>query len=125
MVVQYAPANACREQDRESKRPVLFEFGHEVCQISISVSVCTIDLFGRINTKLGGINSLPRSSVPEKLESSPFMVMRSGLAGHTKWWYNMHQLMHVEKKIKRANDQYCSNLAMRCVRSRSLSGCDN
>jgi hypothetical protein len=64
-----------REQDRESKRPVLFEFGHEVCQISISVSVCTIDLFGRINAKLGGVNSLPRSGALEKLQSSPFMII--------------------------------------------------
>ncbi|KAG1827508.1 uncharacterized protein BJ212DRAFT_1294760 [Suillus subaureus] len=65
----------------------------------------------KINTKLGGVNSLPRSGVLEKLESSPFMVMRSGPARHAKWWYNMHQPMHVEK-IERANDQYCLNLAM-------------
>lgn len=46
----------------------------------------TIDSFGRINAKLGGVNSLPRSAALEKLVSAPFMVMgmyRSYLALET------------------------------------------
>ncbi|KAG1726419.1 uncharacterized protein EDB91DRAFT_1086776 [Suillus paluster] len=40
--------------------------------------MCTVDTFARINTELGGVNSLPRSGALEKLTSAPFIVIGPG-----------------------------------------------